>query len=113
MSKQCNVMVILAAAVFLIQGCAALDPNAQYDRHSYSRLSEVPDDNSALKFEARSSAAYPADDPQAEQTRMLWLQDWLEIRGLCKDGVDIEERVHSQRASDRFGYDLQYQVRCR
>ncbi len=73
----------------------------------------MPEDSTRLKFEARTSATYPADNPQAEQTRMQWLADWLEIRGMCPAGVDILERVHSGSAADRFGYDLRYELRCR
>ena len=44
-------------------------------------------------FEARAGVEYPEDDPEAEATRMKWLEQALADRRMCPKGYEITEKT--------------------
>lgn len=44
-------------------------------------------------FEARADIRYPDDDPDAEATRVKWLERALADRQMCPDGYGITDRT--------------------
>lgn len=96
----------------LCAGCAT--PGNSFERHSLSRLSEVPDSRVEFVFETRGVPGYERDDPAAEVIRMQWLSEWLSIRGACKEGYEVTERLNVDLQGYNSGQsEIRYSVRCR
>jgi hypothetical protein len=94
-------------------GCAALDDQTDYHRHTMSDLRDDRRQPGVLLFEATSSSQYPADSGSAEAVRMEWLAGWMKRGGHCPDGWEVTSRsvippaeVHMRR------HDLRYEVKC-
>jgi hypothetical protein len=101
--------------LFVIVGCALEEQSrADFERHNASILRESYQEPDALVFEAKAGAAYPADSESAEAVRMQWLQDWLDLKGLCPGGYDILRRERIGAGQPNFhDMDLRYKLRCR
>lgn len=100
--------------LLLLSACAGA-PADGYDRHTLSRLVEVPGSSSEFIYEAGRPPPGPAgSETEAESVRMRWLAEWLEVRGLCLTGHEIVDR----RPFGPFEYnpmqaELRYLIRCR
>lgn len=105
---------LIAAIAVLASGCAIEEKSrADFERHNNSNLRASYQDPSILVFEARAGAAYPADSETAEALRIGWLEQWLEIRGLCVDGYEITLREPIPPGQPNFyDMDLRYLLRC-
>jgi len=103
------------AALVLLAACAAdvLDKSADFDRHRNSRIVQPFDKPDKVYFDVRFSPEYPADDPAAEEARMLWLQGWLEQRRLCTSGHEVASRRPFDYLEDNpAGYQERWEIRC-
>ena len=110
-----QVIALVVAPLVLLAGCAAdvLDKSADFDRHRNSRIVQPFDKPDKIYFDVRFGPEFPADDPAAEEARMLWLQAWLEQRRLCTSGHEVVAR----RSFDYFednpaGYQQRWEIRC-
>lgn len=113
MSPGSNAALFLSCLLLGTGGCAALDDQTDYHRHTMSDLREDWRQPGILLFEATSSSQYPADSEPAEAVRMEWLAGWMKRGGHCPDGWEVGPRsvippaeVHMRR------HDLRYEVRC-
>jgi hypothetical protein len=105
---------LLAIVVVLATGCALEEKSrADFDRHNNSILRTSYQDSSMLVFGARAGAAYPADSESAEALRIEWLEQWLDIQGLCVDGYEVVRREPIPLGQPNFhDMDLRYLVKC-
>lgn len=69
----------------LTAGCAA---GAEPPLTRFEALS-----NDEFTFEARAGVEYPEDDPDAEATRMNWLEQALADRRMCPNGYEITDKT--------------------
>ena len=77
----CAAAWLLAA---LTAGCAGAEPPlTKFDALSKDEFT----------FEARAGVEYPEDDPEAEATRMKWLERALADRQMCPGGYEITDRT--------------------
>jgi hypothetical protein len=69
-----------------------------------------------FRYEATTAALTdPENDPDAEATRMRWLQTYLSDNGMCPDGYLIDERkpvVRSQTLG-LVSHRIYYRGRCK
>lgn len=103
------------ASLVLLAGCAAdvLDKSADFDRHRNSRIVQPFDKPDKIYFDVRFSPEYPADDPAADEARMIWLQAWLEQRRLCTAGHEVAARRPFDYLEDNpAGYQERWEIRC-
>lgn len=110
-----QVIALGMAALVLLAGCAAdvLDKSADFDRHRNSRIVQPFDKPDKVYFDVRFSPEYPADDPAAEEARMIWLQGWLEQRRLCTSGHEVASRRPFDYLEDNpAGYQERWEIRC-
>jgi hypothetical protein len=105
---------LIAIVAVLASGCAIEEKSrADFERHNNSILRTSYQDSSILVFEAKAGAAYPADSETAEALRIGWLEQWLDIRGLCASGYEITSREAIPLGQPNFhDMDLRYLVRC-
>ncbi|MCC5795351.1 MAG: hypothetical protein JJT85_11540 [Chromatiales bacterium] len=105
----------LASLLALLLGaCATMDDTSDFDRHRYSQLVQPFSQAGVLFFDVTYTAAYPEDDPAAEQARMQWLAAWLRSRGACSAGFEIIERRPFEYLEDNpRRHDQRYELRCR
>lgn len=92
--------------VALLAGCAgAAPPLAKLEPHSKTEFT----------FEARADLEHPEDSPEAEATRMKWLERALAERGMCPNGYRISDRtlVVAEEAALGQTHNLAYHGRCR
>ncbi|MCC5866997.1 MAG: hypothetical protein JJU27_00685 [Gammaproteobacteria bacterium] len=114
MLKITSAATMLAACVVVaIAGCAGMDDQRDYQRHTMSDLQEDWQRPGTLLFEASTSADYPADSDAAEAVRMEWLGAWMRRANLCPGGWEVVSRaqipaseVHPRRRN------LRYEVQC-
>ena len=97
----------------ILYGCASVHNSADFERHHYSQVVEPFDRNDVMYFDATFSTQFPDDDAVAEQTRMEWLEKWLEQRKICGNGYEIVTR----RPIDMLEYnpahhDVRYEFKC-
>ncbi|MEM7281479.1 MAG: hypothetical protein AAF438_07610 [Pseudomonadota bacterium] len=98
---------------FVLKACTA-NPNVDFDRHSMSWLI-LPTSGDTLLFHAKTSPRYPADSPDAEGIRKLWIETWLSRRGLCGNGFDIVDGprpFHSHEDNPHLAQ-LRYELECK
>lgn len=110
-----HVIAPFLAPLVLLAGCAAdvLDKSADFDRHRNSRIVQPFDRPDRIYFDVRFSPEYPADDPAAEEARMMWLEGWLKQRQLCAAGHEVESRRPFDYLEDNpAGYQQRWEVRC-
>jgi len=107
------VSLLLALPLGGVPGCAAIEDQSDYHRHSMSDLREDPRNPGRLLFEVTTSSQYPAGSATAETVRMEWLATWMKRSGSCPDGWEIRSRepidaaeVHARR------HDLRYEIQC-
>lgn len=105
---------LVALVALLASGCAIEEKSrADFDRHNNSMLRASYQDPSILVFEARAGAAWPEDSESAEALRIGWLEQWLDIRGLCGNGYEIIQRDPIPIGQPNFyDMDLRYLVKC-
>lgn len=110
-----QVIALVIAPLVLLAGCAAdvLDKSTDFDRHRNSRIVQPFDKADKIYFDVRFSPEYPADDPAAEEARMIWLQAWLEQRRLCTSGHEVAARRPFDYLEDNpAGYQQRWEIRC-
>lgn len=113
-----NRIVLAAALLAFLSGCASV-PADGYERHSRSRLVNVPGSGSEFIFEAGQPPVAPdraEADPEtaAEAVRMRWLSEWLTLRGVCAAGHEIvDRRPFGPYEYNPMGAEYRYLVRCR
>ncbi len=105
--------LVAALMLVVLSGCAAVEDQRDYHRHSMSDLREDWRQPGILLFEVTTSAAFPVDSETAEATRMEWLAVWMKRSGYCPAGWEILSRtaidpmeVHARR------HDLRYELKC-
>lgn len=106
----CLLLTVLLAGS---AGCAAIEDQSDYHRHSMSDLREDRRNPGRLLFETSTSSQFPADSATAETIRMEWLAAWMKRSGSCPEGWEILSRgpidpaeVHARR------HDLRYEIQC-
>lgn len=112
-SRPISVCLLLVLPLGGAAGCAAIEDQSDYHRHSMSDLREDRRNPGRLLFEATASSQFPADSATAETVRMEWLAAWMKRSGSCPEGWEILSRrpidpaeVHARR------HDLRYEIRC-
>lgn len=98
---------LAAVAVALaVSACSSVDRRAM--------TTFVPTDGGFV-YSAATDAIYPADSAEAEKTRMVWLQEYLDLNGVCPKGYDIADRkpVLVSRGPIADFYRIHYTGRCR
>ena len=75
-------------AICCAVGCAAC---AQIDRKPYSEF-YLTGANS-FRYKASTDFIYPADSPDAEKTRMEWLQRYVDDNAICANGFSVTART--------------------
>ncbi|HRP35906.1 MAG TPA: hypothetical protein PLI48_08495 [Gammaproteobacteria bacterium] len=112
-SRPIAVCLLLALPLAGVAGCAAIEDQTDYHRHSMSDLRDDRRNPGRLLFEATTSSRYPADSASAETVRMEWLAAWMKRSGSCPQGWEILSRspidpaeVHARR------HDLRYEIQC-
>jgi hypothetical protein len=105
--------LLLSMPLAGLAGCAAIEDQSDYHRHSMSDLREDRRNPGRLLFEATASSQFPADSAAAETVRMEWLATWMKRSGSCPEGWEILARspidpaeVHARR------HDLRYEIQC-
>lgn len=110
-----HVIAPIMAPLVLLAGCAAdvLDKSADFDRHRNSRVVQPFDKPDKIYFDVRFSPEYPADDPAADEARMIWLEGWLKQRQLCAAGHEVASRRSFDYLEDNpAGYQQRWEIRC-
>jgi hypothetical protein len=89
-----------------IGGCASDEP-------PLTKFEQVSDNE--FKFEARVGLEYPEDDPEAEATRMAWLEEILAERHLCPNGYTITGRTVVAAEEEAIGqtHNMAYHGVCK
>jgi hypothetical protein len=108
-------IVALLLLSALVVGCgSSIHDSKDFVRHSLSQLSKPTGGGDFMWFDVKLTPEYPNDNPIAEEKRMEWLQDWLEVRKLCANGYEILERRPFDFLEHNPGqYDLRYKVQCK
>jgi hypothetical protein len=109
------VVRLLLVMVVLLGACAAdaIHRSKDFDRHRYSRLVQPHDRPGEIYFDVTFTADYPADDPAADNTRLAWLQGWMDQRRLCPAGHEVARRRPFDYLEDNpAGYQERWEVRC-
>jgi len=102
------------AVVLMLSSCTAMAPSTDYDRHRLSEITLPRDRGDLFYFDVAVDSSFPADDAQAEATRMRWLDEWLGLRRICPDGHEVLGRRAFGFLEDNPAHrDLRYEVRCR
>jgi hypothetical protein len=103
--------LVLAGSV----GCSkSIHDSKDFYRHSLSQLSVPREGGDYIWFDVKLTPEYPDNNPYAEDKRMEWLQGWLEVRKLCKNGYEILERREFEFLEHNPArYDLRYKVQCK
>ena len=90
----------------LAAGCASDEPPLT----TFKTLSK-----SEFTFEARADMAHPENDPDAEATRMEWLQQALADRQMCRSGYEITGRTLVAAKEEALGqtHNIAYHGVCK
>lgn len=108
---------LLGSGVLAVLGaCTAAGPgpNADFDRHRFSRLVQPYERPEALYFDVSYPAEYPRDDLDAEAARLQWLSTWLKSRNMCPAGYDIARRRPFDYLEDNPGrYAERWEIACK
>jgi len=75
---------LLLSAVALLAGCEAVDKPKM--------TAFQPLDGGGYRYEAMTDATYPENSPEAEATRLRWLEEYLGDGGYCPGGYTVEAR---------------------
>ena len=114
-----NLAGMLAMAAVVSGGCAAFDSPNLYNRH---RLSDITLPRTGVEsspsdtffYDVSVTAEMPDNDATAEATRLTWLGEWLEQRGMCPAGHDVIKRRPFDFMEDKPARrNLRYEVKCR
>lgn len=104
----------LGLAILLAVACAPFADPTDFNRHRYSDITLPRDRTDIFFFDVTTGAEFPADDPQAEATRMKWLADWLRQRQMCPRGHEVlKKRPFGFLEDNPARRDLRYEVRCK
>ena len=105
--------VVWVVVFAVLAGCSQMHDSEDYRRHTMSRISKPHTGGDYLWFDVKITAALPLENEAAEQQRQLWLQDWLEQRGMCPNGYEIAERRPFDFLEDNPArMDIRYKVKC-
>ncbi len=109
MVKRAKLLILCLGAA----ACAAQGPDG-FERHSHSRLVAVEGSASEYIFESGEAPGFTSTDPQGEAVRMLWLSEWLAMRGACSNGYEIvDKRPFGPMEYNPMRASFRYLVRCR
>jgi hypothetical protein len=105
---------LLTSTALFATGCASMHESPDFQRHRLSQVVVPSDKKDLFYFDVSVTPEYPDDDPAAEETRLQWLEQWLDTRGMCSSGFEILKRRPFEFLEDNPArYDLRYEVRCR
>lgn len=106
---RCSALILLC----MLQSCASIHESEDFERHRMTRFT-VPYDRPDVFYFDVMLTGMPADDQNAEQRRLGWLQAWLDSRQICGSGYDVlERRPFHFEESNPGRYDLRYVVSCK
>ncbi|MBM4196304.1 MAG: hypothetical protein FJ197_04285 [Gammaproteobacteria bacterium] len=109
----------VAPAIAMLVSCAAFDSPDLYNRHRFSEITQPRDgaggaSRDVFYFDVSITAEFPDNDATAEAERMRWLDEWLELRGMCPAGREIlRKRPFDFMEDNPARRDQRYEVRCR
>jgi hypothetical protein len=114
MESGMRVVAVMFVALVMLAGCSkSIHDSKDYARHSMSQLSDPTEGGGFVWFDVKLTPEYPDDNELAEDKRMEWLEDWLEVRKLCSNGYEIKDRREFGFLEHNPGrYDLRYKVQC-
>jgi hypothetical protein len=114
LSRSWSVFVALSLTLLLLSGCQnSMHDSSDYNRHTYSRITNPLDGGAYLWFDVKITATMPGDDEQVNAQHMLWLEAWLSQRKLCPHGYEIlEKRPFEFLEHNPARLDLRYKVSC-
>ena len=99
---------LVACSVFLL-GCSNITRTVE------TRFEPIRTEPTAQYFKYTSIAAadYPIDSQDAERTRIMWLESWLQDNGYNLKKYEIISRVPVLRNKGLLGdlYDVYYEVK--
>lgn len=106
--------VIACIALLVLTGCSkSIHDSKDYYRHSLSQLSTPREGGDYMWFDVTLTPEYPDNNSYAEEKRMEWLQGWLDVRKMCVNGYEIQERREFDFLEHNPArYDLRYKVQC-
>jgi len=109
--KFVNAFLTCAAVASLLSGCASLD------RIPMSSFEPFSDNYNQIMFKFRAESAsltYPEGSKEAEATRMEWLEEYLKLNNMCKQGYEIIERKTVVKAASFVGiaHTIYYTGKC-
>lgn len=81
-------MIRKSCAALMALGLAAC---ASMDRSALTEFEPLEGDRFRYEVSA-DTIRYPLEDPDAEATRMTWLESYLADNGLCSGGYEILDR---------------------
>jgi hypothetical protein len=98
--------LVLAIGAGVLAACTAVET---VDRPPLEQT------ENGFRYHAEANASYPADDPQAENMRLQFLDEAVTASLLCPNGYDIIDRklVLKERVLGANLYDIYYTGRCR
>jgi hypothetical protein len=113
-SSLCKAMRFAVALIFaILSACASINNSPDFARHRYSQIVEPYDRDDVLYFDVTFSPDLPDDDAVAEQTRMKWLEGWLEQRKMCANGYEIVSRHRIETLDyNPAHHDVRYEFKC-
>ena len=90
----------------MVAGCEATDRIAMTEF--------TPRSDGTFTYRATADAVYRLDSPGAEETRLRWLDQYIESNGLCEGGYEIVERTPVVVTEGLFGgiTDIIYEGQC-
>lgn len=99
-------------AIASLAGCAGL---SEYDRMAITSLERNPSDSTGQTYiyRARTGSNYPPNDPEAEATRVRWLQTWLTTNKACPDGYEVKSRDAISMGAHPDAMRLTYMIQCK
>lgn len=94
--------------MLLLAGCTTFDRPALV-----KEVNRITDKSFEILISA--DAIYREDSTDAEQTRMKWIQHYLDLNKACANGFNIDDRQAVKMADGVLGdgYRITYQVSCK
>ena len=114
LNRAWSVFVALGLTVLLLSGCqSSMHDSADYNRHTYSRITNPLDGGAYLWIDVKTTASMPEDDEQVIAQHKVWLEAWLLQRKLCLHGYEIlEKRPFEFLEHNPARLDVRYKVSC-
>ena len=111
-----RVMIAVVPLLSLYLGaCTDIHEHSiDYDRHRFSQIVVPHNRDDVLYYDVTTNYQYPEDNPQAEQVRMAWLNEWMKKRQLWPHGIEVKDRREFDYMEDNPArHDLRYEVQCK